>query len=58
MARAKTSECPNGTEHTPQPRGYLEWHEWAEEKSKTHLQEKCPGCGLYEIWVPREDNRA
>lgn len=38
-------------QHTKCPGDYLSWHAWAEEKSKTHLQVKCPGCGLYEIWV-------
>jgi len=37
--------------HTPQPTGYLEWHEWADKKAKTHRQVRCPGCGLFQIWV-------
>lgn len=43
--------CPG--EHTPQPTGYLAWHHWAEKKAKTHVQRKCPVCGLWAIWVPR-----
>lgn len=39
--------------HTPCPEGYLTWHEWAEKKSKTHEQERCPGCGLFAIWKPK-----
>lgn len=46
--------CLNADRHTPQPRGYLAWHEWAEEMSKTHVQERCPGCGLLHIWVPKQ----
>lgn len=30
--------------------GYVAWHQWAKKMSKTHVQEKCPGCGLYKIW--------
>lgn len=26
---------------------------WAKEKSKTHRQRKCPGCGLWKIWEPQ-----
>jgi hypothetical protein len=44
--------CPRETEHTPSPSGYLAWHEWAEDMSKTHDQVKCQGCGLYSIWQP------
>jgi hypothetical protein len=40
--------------HTPQPRGYLQWHEWAEKMDKTHTQRQCLGCGLWAIWEPRE----
>lgn len=44
--------CPNAAKHTKDPEGYLQWHEWAEKKSKTHRQIRCEGCGLYAIWVP------
>lgn len=39
--------------HTPAPKGYLQWHAWAEKKAKTHVQEKCPYCGLWAIWKPK-----
>ena len=39
--------------HTKCPTGYIEWHHWAEKKSKTHKQIKCGGCGLYAVWVNR-----
>lgn len=48
------TDCPNAAQHTPQPDGYLAWHEWADKKSKTHYQIKCPGCDLYAIWVPKK----
>ena len=39
--------------HTPCPKGYMHWHEWAEEKGKTHNQIKCPHCSLYAVWVAK-----
>lgn len=45
--------CPHVEDHTAQPEGYLPWHAWAEEMSKTHRQRKCAGCGLYKIWEPK-----
>ncbi len=44
--------------HTPSPSGYVEWHEWAEKKSKTHVQEKCPACGLWAVWRPKRKDGA
>ena len=40
--------------HTICPDGYVEWHEWAEKKSKHHVQVKCPNCGLWAIWRRRD----
>ena len=40
-------------DHTPCPKRYIEWFEWAGKKGKTHDQIKCPDCGLYAIWVPK-----
>ncbi len=48
------SECPNHAAHTPCPEGYIAWHSWAEKKSKTHQQERCPECGLFAIWKPKK----
>lgn len=45
--------CPNRKQHTPHPEGYLAHAAWAEKKLKTHKQIKCPGCGLWAIWVRR-----
>lgn len=50
----KHETCSQAHLHTPAPTGYIQWHEWAEGKSKTHRQRKCPGCGLYRIWEPKE----
>jgi hypothetical protein len=47
-------DCPKALEHTPCPTGYVGWHEWAAEKAKTHRQRRCEGCGLYNVWEPRE----
>jgi hypothetical protein len=45
--------CPVAERHTPAPAGYLEWHEWAAKKAKTHRQIICDGCDRYRIWVPK-----
>ncbi len=45
--------CPERWRHTPQPDGYLQWHEWAEQMKKTHVQERCPCCGLWAIVVKK-----
>jgi hypothetical protein len=46
--------CPNVDLHTPSPAGYVAAGVWAEEMLLTHTQEKCPGCGLWVVWVPKE----
>jgi hypothetical protein len=43
-------ECPNADHHETGPEGYIHWHAWAEEKTKTHKQRKCPDCGLWLLW--------
>lgn len=45
--------CDNWENHSQAPTGVLQWHAWAAEKSKTHKQIKCKGCGLYQIWIPK-----
>jgi hypothetical protein len=51
-------KLPNGCVHTPQPEGYLQWHSWADQASKTHAQIKCEKCGLWQIWLPKAQARA
>lgn len=52
---AEANAC---NEHAPdEPEGYSQWHYWAQQKSRTHVQEKCRGCGLYKIWRPRAPSR-
>lgn len=51
LAEKEKAACPEVHKHTDEPDGYLQWHAWAEKKSKTHHQIKCPGCGYYVIWV-------
>jgi len=49
--------CPHFEDHTPRPEGYIQWRARAGEMAKTHRTIKCPGCGLYEIWVPKDRKR-
>jgi hypothetical protein len=46
--------CEREDLHTPSPRGYLQWHAWAETMAETHVQRRCPGCTLFKVWVPKE----
>ena len=41
-------------DHTSCPNTYLGWHEWAQEKAKTHVQVRCDECGRFSIWVPKK----
>ena len=40
--------------HTQCPDGYIGWHDWAAQKSKTHRQIRCESCGLYSVWVEKK----
>lgn len=48
-----TPECKHPVRLPGEPHGYLDWHAWAEKKTKTHHQERCPHCGLFAIWLPK-----
>ena len=48
------SGCPATASHNLGPARYLAWHEWAERMAETHVQTRCPGCGLWCIWTPKE----
>jgi hypothetical protein len=37
-----------------EPAGYIAWHEWAEEKAKTHTQRQCQKCRLWVFWDPKD----
>lgn len=48
-------DCPDIANHTQGPSGsYVAWHEWAERMAQTHRQSRCPTCGYYAIWTPKE----
>lgn len=52
--RAHTPECEHPIWQEDEPRQWSPaWADWAEEKGKTHDQQKCEHCGLWIIWVPR-----
>lgn len=39
--------------HTPCPSGYVAKAEWAKLIMRTHKQVRCPGCGLWKVWVKK-----
>jgi hypothetical protein len=41
-------------DNTKAPRGYVQWHLWADRKSRRHVQVRCPGCGRFAIWRRRK----
>lgn len=45
-------DCPNSANHVRSPRGYVEWHEWAEKQAETHEPAKCPGCDRWLLLSP------
>jgi hypothetical protein len=51
-----STRCPNAHLHTDGPAGYVAWHEWAEQMATTHHCGRCPGCGLFVIWMPMRQN--
>lgn len=47
-------DCPDRLKrHTKAPEGYLQWHGWADKKSKTHVCGRCPTCGYWTVWTPK-----
>ena len=37
--------------HNPKQLGYLQWHEWAERKTKRGAKQKqCKNCGRWYFW--------
>lgn len=48
-----------GRNHTPTPRGYVEWHEDADRRlAEGQRQEQCPTCGLWAVWMTADGRRA
>jgi len=48
-----TGPCPNAAAHQWHPSSYVAHSWWADCALLIATQEKCPGCGGWEIWVPR-----
>lgn len=47
--------CPREELHNgDEPENGGEWLEWSQHKMQTHTPTKCPGCGLYRIWEPKD----
>lgn len=46
--------CPKGGTHHPLPSGYIQRYEWTMRMKKTHVQKKCPACGLGFVWELKE----
>ena len=44
-------DCPE--KHTPCPRGYGAFLNWAEKMENTHKQTLCDVCGFWSVWIPR-----
>lgn len=44
--------CPNVANHQPHPTGYVNNATWADDALLVAEQERCTGCGRWEIWVP------
>ncbi len=49
-----TSDCPNNAAHEPWPTGYVAASAYADQMMKTHDQSRCPECGRWKIWTPKE----
>lgn len=50
-----TKSCPRDELHAPDEPNTTPalWTLWAEVKAEHFRQLKCPGCGLYKVWIPR-----
>jgi hypothetical protein len=45
--------CPREAEHCYGPRGYVDWHDWADRRRKTHRQKQCE-CGYWLLMEPKK----
>lgn len=47
------ARCPDEALHAVgQPDGYFARRAWANGMLRTHVQTRCPGCGLWRVWRP------
>ncbi len=53
-----TGETHFCDEHAVGPDNYVARQDWFKMMAKTHRQLRCDGCGLWKIWVPKENNDA
>ncbi len=54
----RSDRQPCAVRHTPSPSGYLDWDRWAGRMAATHVQQQCPDCHLWLIWVPKDPEPA
>ena len=48
------SDWPCGADKLPdEPKGYVQWSEWARTKQQTHEQQRCPVCDLWHVWTEK-----
>lgn len=52
-ARPIGAACPEHARHTTVLSAGEPWEAWAARMERTHVQERCPGCGVDTVWVPR-----
>jgi hypothetical protein len=48
-----TTHCPNESNHTRMPEGYVERSMWATNMLRKYKQLQCKKCGLWAIWKPK-----
>lgn len=51
---SESPSCANTANHLLAPAGYRAGWEWADQMLLTHKQSRCPGCGDWAIWEPRD----
>lgn len=48
LITTKTMENKSECNHKPSKLAYLQWHEWADRKTRQgHIQRQCPKCKLW-----------
>lgn len=51
----KPDLCPESANHRMGPINHVDWVEWSEQLAQTHEQAQCPGCDLWVVWIPLND---